>query len=55
MRLKDCMLNKDFSKKLRSNNGHIYMKVLYEEIADELKLNEVPAIDEFKFDNYQPN
>jgi ribosomal protein L9 len=40
LRLKDALLNAEFSKQVKSgNNGHIYLKVLREQIADELKLS----------------
>ena len=38
LRLKECLLQKGFREKLNSNNGHIYLKALKEQIADELKL-----------------
>ena len=46
-RLKDCLLNVDFAKAMRSPNGHIYLKVLRENILDELKLTESATVDEF--------
>lgn len=37
LRLKDCMLNQEFADKVRNgNNGHYYIKMLKEMIADEL-------------------
>lgn len=41
------MLNSDFNKRVKEgDNGHIYLKVLKEQIVDELKINE-----EFEIDN----
>lgn len=48
-RLKDCMLKVDFAKAMRSPNGHIYLKVLRENILDELKLVESAKVDEFEW------
>lgn len=39
IRLKDCMLDSEFQKKIRSNNGHYYIKMLKEQIAEELNLS----------------
>ena len=33
------MLTPDYKKKLQSNNGHLYIKELREQILDELKLS----------------
>ena len=46
-RLKDCLLKVDFAQAMRSPNGHIYLKVLRENILDELKLAESATVDEF--------
>jgi hypothetical protein len=46
-RLKDCLLKPDFAKAVKTANGHIYLKVLRENILDELKLAESVKIEEF--------
>ena len=39
LRMKTCMLNADFATSVRnSDNGHVFMKVLQERVADELGL-----------------
>ena len=49
MRLQDAMLSKDFSKKVKSNNGHIYLKMLREEIVNELELDEHTQVDDLEY------
>lgn len=39
-------MEEGFREKLKSNNGHIYMKVLRENIADELKLTEPVQVED---------
>jgi hypothetical protein len=38
MRINDCLLSPGFKDRVQSDNGHMYMKVLKEQIVDELKL-----------------
>lgn len=40
IRLQHCLLNKTFAEGIRSDNGHIFMKVLREQIIGELNLNQ---------------
>jgi len=46
-RLKDCLLKTDFAKVMRSPNAHIYLKILRENIMDELKLTQSATTGEF--------
>jgi len=39
----------EFAKAVRTTNGHIYLKVLRENILDELKLAESAKVDEFNW------
>jgi len=48
-RMKECQLNPDFAQGLQSPNGTIYLKVLRESIANELKLAESTTLDEFSW------
>lgn len=48
-RLKDCMLKPDFATALRSPNANIYLKMLKENVMNELKLNESASIAEFEW------
>ena len=54
MRLQDCMLNKTFSEKIRSNDGHIYLKMLNEAVISELGLTEYPGTRELSYGRMQP-
>lgn len=49
MRINDCLLTPGFRDKLNSDNGHIYIKVLKEQIVDELKLTSEPKLQELSF------
>ncbi len=50
MRLQDCLLNEQFAKEVKTgNNGHIFLKVLREQIADELKISEPAEASDFSF------
>lgn len=51
MRINDCMLRAGFREKVNSDNGHIYVKVLKEQIVDELKLTSEPKIQELRYQN----
>lgn len=45
------MLNKEFSSQVRdSDNGHLFMKVLREQIVDELGLTSEPKVDDMMFE-----
>ena len=48
-RMKECTLKEDFAKVLKTQNGHVYIKVLRERILEELKLTEITTIDEFEW------
>jgi hypothetical protein len=39
IRYQHAMLNKEFAEGVRSDNGHIFMKVLREQIITEVGLN----------------
>jgi hypothetical protein len=45
------MLNKAFAEGVRSDNGHIFMKVLREQVITELGLNQDPQGSELKYQN----
>ena len=45
------MHNPEFAKAVKSDNSHIYMGVLKENIMDELKLNSSATITEMKWLN----
>lgn len=47
--MKECQLNPEFAQGLQSANGTIYLKVLRECIADELRLAESTTLDEFSW------
>jgi hypothetical protein len=48
--LKDCLLNDEFKKKVtQGNNGHLYLKMLKEQIADELKISKQAKASDFAF------
>ena len=50
LRLKDCMLNEQFKARVNTgNNGHIYIKMLKEQIVDELKLSQQAKVSDFAF------
>ena len=49
-RLKDCMLKPKFATALKSPNAHIYLKMLQENVMNELKLNESASIGEFSWE-----
>ena len=50
IRLKECMVRPAFAKGLKSAHASVYMRILRENIIDELKLAESPKKDEFTFD-----
>ena len=41
------MLDPKFAKAVKSNQGHIYLKVLRQKVFEELKLTEPTTFDEF--------
>ena len=44
------MLNLEFKERVNSgNNGHIYIKMLKEQIVDELKLSQQAKVSDFAF------
>lgn len=50
LRLKDCLLNDEFRKKVtQGNNGHLYLKMLKEQITDELKISQEAKASDFAF------
>lgn len=50
LRLKECMLNEEFAQKARSNNGHYYLKMLKEQITEELNIAEAVKPSDLSFD-----
>ena len=54
LRLRECMLNSEFASRVRnSGNGHIYVKMLKEQIADELKISQPAEASDFMFSKLQ--
>jgi hypothetical protein len=43
-------MSDSFKQKIQSNNGHYYMKMLKEQIAEELKLTEPAKITDYSWD-----
>jgi len=39
LRLRDCLLKQGFQSKMKSGNGHVYLKALREQVMKELKLD----------------
>ncbi len=39
-RYNDCMLKKEFSEAMKTDNKHIYLKVLRQRVFEEMKLSE---------------
>lgn len=50
MRLRDSLLSDSFTARIRGNNGHIYLKMLRETIADELKLTAESQVSDLAYD-----
>lgn len=50
IRLKECMLNEEFAKHARSNNGHYFFKVLKEQITEELNISASTKPSDLAFD-----
>jgi hypothetical protein len=49
LRLKECLLNTEFAEKVRNgNNGHLYIKVLKEQIIDELAISQPAKASDFE-------
>jgi hypothetical protein len=48
-RLKGCLLSDEFRQKVRTNDGHYYVKMLKETIADELGLSNPAQASDFAF------
>ena len=46
-RLQDCLMKPEFASAVKTTNGHIYLKVLRENILDELRLAESAKVEEF--------
>lgn len=44
LRIKSCLLNSDFAKQIKTENAHIFFKVLREKVIDELGLSKPPQI-----------
>lgn len=51
IRFQHSMLNKAFAEGVRSDNGHIFMKVLREQVITELGLNQDTQGSELKYQN----
>ena len=49
VRLRDCLLDDEFKAKASSNNGHYYMKMLKEQIAEELAIAQPAKASDFAF------
>lgn len=49
------MLQDNFRQKVQSNDGHLYLKVLKEEIAEELNLHEKSDGQDLTFDSLIPD
>lgn len=49
LRYQHCMLNKHFSEGVKSDNGHIFMKMLREEVIGELNLLNEPEASELHY------
>jgi hypothetical protein len=48
------MLNSEFASRVRNgNNGHLYIKMLKEQIADELKISSPAEASDFMFSKLQ--
>lgn len=48
LRLKECMLKPEFEKSVKTgNNGHYYLKMLKEQIADELSISQPAKASDF--------
>jgi hypothetical protein len=47
LRLKECLLSQEFAEKVRSHNGHLYLKTLKEQIADELSISQPSQASDF--------
>jgi hypothetical protein len=42
--MKSCLLKTEFAKQMKTDNAHIFLKVLREQIIDELGLSKPPQI-----------
>ena len=49
-RLRECMLNEEFADKAKSNNGHYYLKMLREQITEELNIANPAKPSDLAFD-----
>ena len=50
LRIRDCLLNEEFKQRIQvGNNGHLYLKMLKEQIADELKISTEAKVSDFAF------
>lgn len=49
LRLKDCLLDDEFKARATSNNGHYYLKMLKEQIAEELSIAQPAKASDFAY------
>lgn len=50
LRIRDCLLDEEFKNRIQvGNNGHLYLKMLKEQIADELKIGSEAKVSDFAF------
>lgn len=49
LRIKSCLLNSDFARQIKTDNAHIFFKVLREQVIDELGLSKPPQITDVAF------
>lgn len=54
-RFNDCMLKKEFSEAMKTDNKHIYLKVLRQRVIEEMKLSETMEINEMGWANSEEN
>jgi hypothetical protein len=52
IRLKSCMLNPEFAVRIKGDdNGHVYLKVLKEQVVEELGLTKPPEASNLAFED----
>lgn len=51
LRLKSCLLNSEFAQQMKTDNAHIYLKVLREQVIDELGLSKPPQLVDLAFNS----
>lgn len=54
-RFNDCMLKREFSEAMKTENKHIYLKVLRQRVFEEMKLTESMDIQEMNWVNSDEN